>query len=132
MIPMATRASATFPGAAGKHRRKIAAFRRAPGAMASLATACCIVLTPANAWADDLRATAPVPAELTQWHSGLTVGGEPGAKPEWQSSLSAIGSEDSSAYLMMHGAAGPRNATQERIDSVDPAGSAGRTRRIAR
>ena len=82
-------------------------------AVASLATVCCVVVTSGNAREDATGAAAPVPAELVQWHSGLSVTGDSLVKPEWKSTLTAIVPEDSTALLAMHRAVGIRDVADD-------------------
>ena len=69
-----------------------------------------------NARTDDMPAVALVPAELVQWHSGFTVTGDSGVKPEWRSTLNAMDAQDARAFLVMHGAVGIRDVAGDRID----------------
>ena len=85
-------------------------------AVAGLATACCVVATSGNAAADDMGALAPAPAELMQWHSGLTVTSDSSVKPEWRSTLNAIDPDDSAALLQMHGAVSLRDGVEDGFD----------------
>jgi len=71
-----------------------------------LAMVCCLAVPSGNARADDLRAVAQIPAELVQWHSGLTVIDDPCVMPEWKSTLTAIDPRDPTSQLPMRGAAG--------------------------
>jgi hypothetical protein len=70
-------------------------------AIASLATVYAVVASSGNACA-----VAWAPAELMQWHSGLTVASGSCVKPEWKTTLTAIAPEDSTASRVMHGAVG--------------------------
>jgi hypothetical protein len=85
-------------------------------AVASLATVYCVVATSGHARADDMSAVAYVPAELVQWHTGLTVTSDSYVKPEWKSTLTAIDPQDSTAYLVMHGAVGLRGVAEDGFD----------------
>jgi hypothetical protein len=85
------------------------------------------------AWADDRSAGAHAPAELLQWHSGLTVSSDSYVKPEWKSTLTAIDPEDSTALLVMHGAAGLRDVAEDGFDySYDVFDAPKRARKPAR
>ena len=75
-----------------------------------------VVAMAANARADAMSAGANIPAELVQWHSGLTAASDSRVESERKSSLSAIDPEDLTAYLLMHGAAGQRDAAQSGFD----------------
>ena len=102
-------------------------------AVAGFAMVCGVVAASANARADDMSAVAYVPAELMQWHSGLTVSDAPYVKPEWRSTLSATVPEDAKALLVMHGAAGIRDAAEDGLDYSRGAFDApGRARKTAR
>jgi hypothetical protein len=85
-------------------------------ALTGLATVYCVVAMAGNARADESRAVAHVPPDLVQWHSELSGSGESGAKPEWKSTLTTIDPQDSTAYLVMHGAAGLRDAADGALD----------------
>lgn len=85
-------------------------------AACSLATVYSVVAASGNAWADDMSALAYAPAELLQWHSGLTVTSDSYVKPEWKSTLTAIDPEDSTALLVMHGAVGLRDVAADGFD----------------
>jgi succinate dehydrogenase hydrophobic anchor subunit len=85
-------------------------------AVAIMATVYCVVAKSGNARMDDMRAVALVPAELVQWHSGFTVTGDSGVKPEWRSTLNAVDAQDARAFLVMHGAVGIRDVAEDRID----------------
>ena len=86
-------------------------------AVASLATVYSVVATSGSAWADNMSAEASIPAQLVQWHSGLTVTSDFRAEPEWKSNLSAIDPEDLTAYFLMHGAVVQRAVAQGGFDS---------------
>jgi hypothetical protein len=85
-------------------------------AVASLTTVYPVVAAFGNAWADDMSAVAHAPAELLQWHSGLTVTSDCCVKREWKSTLTAIDPEDSTAFLVMHGAVGLRRVAEDGFD----------------
>ena len=92
-------------------------FRHLLAAVASLATVYCVVATWGNARADDMSAVAYIPAELVQWHSGLTVTGDSYVRPERKRALRATDPQDSTAYLVMHGAVGIRDVAEDGSDS---------------
>lgn len=77
-------------------------------AVACLAAICSEMATSGNAWADDMREVAPVPAELIQWHSGLTGASDFCVIPEGNRPHATSNPGDSAAYLVMHGAVGLR------------------------
>lgn len=85
-------------------------------AVASVATVYCVVAASGNAWADDMSAVAHAPAELVQWHSGLSVTSDSRVTPEWKSTVTAIDPEDSAAFFVMHGAAGLRDVAEDEFD----------------
>ena len=91
-------------------------FTRLLVALAGLAAAYSVVAMAANARADAMSAGANIPAELVQWHSGLTAASDSRVDSERNSRLSAIDPEDLTAYLLMHGAAGQRNVAQRGFD----------------
>lgn len=116
-------------------------------AVASLATVYSFVAASGNAWADDMSAVAHAPAELVQWHSGLTVTSGSCVKPEWKSTLTAIDAEDSTEFRVMHGTVGLCYVAEDGFDysldsfdapkgarksARDPAGSQGGSPGIAR
>ena len=108
-------------------------FKYLLGSAASVAMVYCVGAPSGNAWADDMSAVAYVPAELMQWHSGLTVSDDPYVKPEWKSTLSATVPEGAKALLVMHGAAGIRDAAEDGLDYSRGAFDApGRARKAAR
>lgn len=78
-------------------------------AVASVAAAYSSMAMPGNAWADDIIEVAPVPAELMQWHSGLTGTSNACVIPEGKRPHAATQTEDAAAYLVMHGAVGLRH-----------------------
>ena len=88
-------------------------FTHLLAAAARLATVYYAVAVPGNAWAGDTNAVAHAPAELVElvrWHSGLTVtSSDVCVNPEWNSTLTAIDPEDSTAIRVLHGAAGLRD-----------------------
>lgn len=71
-------------------------------AVACLAAIYSEMATSGNAWADDMREVAPVPAELIQWHSGLTGSSTACVIPEGKRPHAATQAEDAAAYLVMH------------------------------
>ncbi len=91
-------------------------FTRLLVAAASLVTVYSVVAAFGNAWADDVSAVEPAPAELVRWRSGLTVTSGSCVKPEWKSTLTAIDPEDSTAFRLMHGAVGLRDVEQDGCD----------------
>lgn len=86
-------------------------------AVASLATVYSVVATSANAWADDINAVARAPAELLQWHSGLTDTVGSCVEPAWNSTVTAIDPRDFTVYLEMHGAIGLRVTAEGEFES---------------
>jgi hypothetical protein len=142
------RTAEAVAGNTRKDRSKIMAtsFTRLLVAVASLATVYAVVAARGNAWADDLSAVAHAPAELLQWHSGLTVS-DSCVKPEWKSTLTAIDPEDSTAFFVMHGTVGLRHVAEDGFDysldsfdapkgaresARDPAGIQGGSAQMAR
>ena len=91
-------------------------FTHVLAAVASLATVHSVVASSVTAWADETSAVAQVPAELMQWHSGLTVTGGSSVNPELSRALRIIDPKVATTYLVMHGAAGLRVATEYRSD----------------
>ena len=71
-------------------------------AVTSVAAVYSSMAMPGNAWADDINDVSPVPAELLQWHSGLT-GSTACVIPEGKTPHAATQAEDAAAYLVMHG-----------------------------
>jgi hypothetical protein len=109
--------AAGIPGNTRKDARNINIMatpcRRLLVAVAGLAA---VVATSGNALADDISAVVRVPAELMQWHSGLSGTSDSRFKPERNSTPTAIDPEDFTAYLAMHGAAGLRYVAEDRFD----------------
>ncbi len=91
-------------------------FKYLLGSAAGVAMVYCVGATSGNAWADDMSAVAYVPAELVQWHTGLTVTGDFYVKPERKSALRAMHPEDSTVLLVMHGAVGIRDVAEDGFD----------------
>jgi hypothetical protein len=85
-------------------------------AVASLATVYSVAGTSGNTWADDMSAVAYTPAELLQWHSGLTATSDFCVKPERTGTHTAIAPGDSKALLVMHGAVGIRDMAEDGSD----------------
>lgn len=114
----AGRRSEAVAGNTRKDRSKIMAapFTHLLVAIGSLATVYSVVAASGNAWADDMSTVVHAPAELLQWHSGLTVTSDSCVKPEWKSTLTAIDPEDSTAFLVMHGAVGLRRVAEDGFD----------------
>jgi hypothetical protein len=89
-------------------------------AVAGLATMYSVAAMSGDAWADDMSAVAYTPAELLQWHSGLTVTSDFCVKQERKSTLTVFDPEDATALLVMHGAVGIRDVADHGLDySVD-------------
>lgn len=78
-------------------------------AVVSLAALYSSMATSGNAWADDTSEVASVPAELMQWHSGLTGTSNSCVIPETKRPHAATQPGDPAAYLAMHGAVGLRS-----------------------
>lgn len=102
-------------------------------AVASMATVYCVVASSGNAWANEIGAVADVPAELMRWHSGVTGTSDSCVKSEWKSTLNATDRDDSTEYLVMHGAVGPLDVTEHGSDySVDSFDAPKGARKVAR
>ena len=104
-------------------------------AVTGLATVYGAVASPGIARADGKSAVAPVPAELVQWHSGLSVTSGSHSKPEWKSTLTAIDPEGPSALLVMHRSVGIRDVSEDGLnyspDSFDAPKGARKSERNA-
>ncbi len=83
-------------------------------AVVSLAALYSSMATSGNAWAEDTSEVASVPAELMQWHSGLTGTSNACVIPEQQRPSAATQPEDAAVYLVMHRAVGLRDAGLQR------------------
>lgn len=103
-------------------------------AVVGLATVCSVAAASWNAWGDEMNAVAHTPAELLQWHSGLTVTSGSCVKPEWKSTLSATGQEDAAAlHVILHGGAGLPDVAKDGFDySPDTSGAPKGSRRSVR
>ena len=85
-------------------------------AVVSLAALYSSMATSGNAWAEDTSEVASVPAELMQWHSGLTGTSNSCVIPEGQRRNAATQPEDSMVYLVMHRAVGLWNVELDGSD----------------